>query len=588
MRVINERGIVAIVKLIVIMENDKHYIDPDFSLRFVQTCQCERNEAICFFNFILLIGLFFLLLLFSGCTDENLKDPNKTVFRYNESANITSLDPAFASDQANIWAVHQIFNGLVQLNDNLEIIPCIANSWNISPDGRTYTFHLRNDVFFHDHLVFPNGKGRRVTAFDFRFSFNRIVDRNVASPGYWVFNYIARKNDTCLITALNDSTLKIILKQPFPPFLGLLTTMYCSVVPYEAIIKFGQDFRKNPVGTGPFSFKIWKEGVKLVLVKNPKYFEFDQKERLPFLDAVAITFLSDKQSAFLEFMKGRLDFMSGIDPSYKDELLTRNGTLNPKNKDRVKLITQPYLNTEYFGFLLGADNHSPIVLKEVRQAINYAFDRKKMVEFLRNNIGTPGYAGIIPFGLPAFDSTLVFYDFNPEKAKELLKNVGYTNGKELPYITLSTTADYLDIAKYLQRQVEEIGIRMKIEVIPPAAIKEMKAQAKLSFFRASWIADYPDAENYLSLFYSRNFCPEGPNYTHYKNRKFDALYDIAISTVNDSLRYTYYRQMDKLIMEEAPVVILYYDQVLRFTQKNIVGLGSDPMNLLTLKRVKKL
>ena len=535
--------------------------------------------------------IFFMLLLNSACTNYDNYDKNKTVFRYNEAANITSLDPAFARDQANIWVIHQIFNGLVQLNEKLEVIPCIAKSWDISKDGKTYTFILRDDVYFHDNPVFTDGKGRRVTASDFKYSFNRIADKKTASPGSWVLNYISRKNDSCLITAVKDDTLIIELKQPFPPLLGLLTTMYCSVIPHEAITRFGQDFRKNPVGTGPFYFKMWKEGVKLVLLRNPGYFEFDHGRRLPYLDAVAVTFLSDKQSAFLEFMKGRLDFISGIDASYKDELLTRRGTLNIKHEGKIKLITQPYLNTEYFGFLLDPEQEQPgssrVVIKEIRQAINYAFDRRKMVEFLRNNIGTPGFAGIIPDGLPSFDSTVVFYDYNPEKAKELVKKAGYGFGKEPPSVTLSTTSDYLDIAKYLQHQVEEIGIRIKIEMIPPAALKEMKARAKLPFFRASWIADYPDAENYLSLFYTRNFCPEGPNYTHFTNKRFDDLYDIAMSTINDSIRYAYYRQMDRLIMEEAPVVVLYYDQVLRFVQKNIEGLGSDPMNLLTLKRVRK-
>lgn len=513
------------------------------------------------------------------------------VFRYNEAANITSLDPAFARDQANIWAVHQIFNGLVQLSEKLEFLPCIAKSWGITEEGKAYTFHLRNDVFFHDCQAFPDGKGRKVVATDFIYSFNRIVDPGNASPGSWVFNYVNVQNDRYMFTALNDTTLVIRLKSPFQPFLGLLTTMYCSVVPHEAVNYYGNDFRKNPVGTGPFRFKMWKEGVKLVLVKNPSFFEFENGNRLPFLDAVAITFLSDKQSAFLEFMKGRLDFMSGIDASYKDELLTRNGRLNPRYAHKIKLITQSYLNTEYLGFLVDPDlkkmTSGQVSERKVRQAINYAFDRYKMIEYLRNNIGTPGTSGIIPKGMPSFDPDRVSYNYNPEKARRLLAEAGYPNGTGLPEIMLSTTSDYLDICKYLQRQVEDIGITLKIDIVPPAALKEMKAQAKVGFFRASWIADYPDEESYFSLFYSRNFCPKGPNYTHFSNKTFDSLYEKSMSTTVDSVRHCYYRQMDQLIMQEAPVVILYYDQVLRFVQYNIKGLESDPMNMLTLKRVRK-
>jgi len=375
--------------------------------------------------------------------------------------------------------------------------------------------------------------------------------------------------------------------------LSILSMQYCSVVPKEAIEHYGKDFRKFPIGTGPFKFKMWKEGVKLVFVKNHKYFEKSGMERLPYLDAVAITFLIDKQSAFLEFVKGKLDFMSGIDASYKDELLTKRGHLNPKYQNKIKLITQPYLNTEYLGILVDTNlplvRKNPLRLKAVRQAVNYGFDRKKMMKFLRNNIGTPGNYGIVPLGLPSFDSSRKqVYDYNPDLARKLLFDAGFPNGEGLPPITLSTTADYLDLCKYIQHQLSEIGIMIKIDVNPPAALKELKAQAKLNFFRASWIADYPDAENYLSLFYSKNFCPEGPNYTHFSNYGFDKLYELSRLEENDSIRYDLYRYMDDMIMQEAPVVVLYYDQVLRFVQKNIDGLTGNPINLLTLKKVKKI
>jgi peptide/nickel transport system substrate-binding protein len=336
---------------------------------------------------------------------------------------------------------------------------------------------------------------------------------------------------------------------------------------------------------------MWQEGVKLVFLKNEQYFESEKGHRLPFLDAVSITFVPDKQSAFLEFIKGNLDLMSGIDPTYKDELLTREGKLQAKYCSKINLVTQPYLNTEYLGFMVDRTNHNlPVTIpdKKIRQAINLAFDRKKMIRYLRNNIGIPGCQGITPKGLPSFDSGFVFYDYNPGRARQLLASAGYPEGKGLPTISLTSTADYLDICKYIQHQVSGIGIDLKIEVSPPAAVKEMKAEAKLPFFRASWIADYPDAENYLSMFYSKNFCPKGPNYTHFSNPDFDRLYEKSMSTVNDSLRFSYYRQMEKIMMDEAPVIILYYDQVLRFVQKNIQGLGSNPMNLLTLKRVRKL
>jgi peptide/nickel transport system substrate-binding protein len=402
---------------------------------------------------------------------------------------------------------------------------------------------------------------------------------------------VERTGEKFSFSAPDDSTFILRLGQIFPPFLGILTTVYCSVVPHEAIEKYGNEFRKNPVGTGPFSFKMWKEGVKLVLVKNPAYFEFDHETRLPYLDAVSITFLADKQSAFLEFVKGKLDFMSGIDPGYKDELLSRDGSLKPGFKGKFKMIAQPYLNTEYLGFLVDthtkAGKNSPLRLRQVRQAINYSFDRRKMISFLRNNIGTPGLHGMIPKGMPSFDSNTIYYDYNPEKARKLLGEAGFPGGYGLPPITLSTTSDYLDICKYIQYKTGEVGIEIRIDISPPAALKEMKAQAKLPFFRASWIADYPDAENYLALFYGKNFSPEGPNYTHFYQKEFNIIFEKAMACTNDSARFIYYRMLEKIIMDDAPVVVLYYDQVLRFVQNNIEGMDSDPMNLLTLKKVRK-
>ena len=474
----------------------------------------------------------------------------------------------------------------------MEIRPCIAKSWDISKSGLEYTFHLRRDVFFHDSPAFEKGKGRKAVARDFVFSFQRITDPKVASPGAWIFNNVSRTIGKPPFEAIDDSTFCVRLARPFPPFLSLLSMQYCSAVPHEALEFYGADFRRNPIGTGPFIFKLWQEGVKLILLKNPVYFEVEKGCRLPFLDAVSITFVPDKQSAFLEFIKGNLDFISGIDPTYKDELLTRDGKLQRKYESKIKLVSQPYLNTEYLGFMVdqstSLNNRLITNEKKIRQAINLAFDRKKMIRYLRNNIGTPGYQGITPKGLPSFDSNQVFYDYNPEKARQLLASAGYPEGRGAPPVTLTSTPDYLDICKYIQHQVANLGIELKIEVSPPAAVKEMKAQGKLPFFRASWIADYPDAENYLSMFYSKNFCPQGPNYTHFSNIGFDRLYEKSMSTVNDSVRFQYYRQMEKIMMDEAPVVVLYYDQVLRFVQKNIYGLGSNPMNLLNLKQVKKL
>ena len=536
--------------------------------------------------------IFFLpIILITSCKSGRFENDGRTVFRYNESAGISSLDPAYARDQANIWATNQLFNGLVQFDSNLKVKPCIAKSWMISTDGLVYTFHLRNDVFFVGDKAFE-GKRRKVVANDFVYSFNRLLDDKLASPGAWVLAQVKKENNINSFLASNDSMLIISLKSPFPPFLGLLSMQYCSVVPHEAIEKYGADFRRHPVGTGPFKFGMWKEGVKLVMLRNDNYFESADEGPLPYLDVVAVTFIVDKQSAFLEFIKGNLDFVSGIDASYKDELLTGNGDLRSKYSSRINLTKQPYLNTEYLGILIDtnykAAAESPLKLKLIRQAINYGFDRVKMMRYLRNNIGIAGTSGFVPAGIPWFDQKKVMgYQYDPAKAMHLLAKAGFPGGKGLPPITLTTNASYLDLCKFIQSQLGEIGINIKIDVTPPSTLREIIAQSKVSFFRGSWIADYPDAENYLSLFYSPNFCPAGPNYTHFSSAAFDKSYGECMNERDDSVRGLKYIQMDNLLIEEAPVVVLYYDQVLRFSQKSISGLGSNPLNLLNLKYVKK-
>lgn len=536
---------------------------------------------------------FFLVLLISftySCKGPYEDHSHLSLFRYNEDGNITSLDPVYARNQSNIWATTQIFNGLVQLDTLLNVKPAIAHSWNISSDGTVYTFYLRDDVYFHDDEAFSGNQGRRVVAEDFVFSFGRLIDPALNSPGSWVMNPVALKNDGTLdMEALSDSVLQIRLKEPFPPMAGLLCMQYCSVVPHEVLEARGQDFRKTPVGTGPFQFQFWKEGVKLVFRKNENYFEFEGNERLPYLDAVSISFIQDRQTAFLEFIKGNLDILTRIDASYKDELLTPEGDLQEKHNDRFYKLTGPFLNTEYLGILVddkAPNSLSALQKKKVRQAINYGFDREKMLKYLRNNLGTPAHAGFVPVGMPGFDKNEGGFSYQPDKARRLLAEAGFPNGDGLPSIELSTTSLYMDIGQYIQHELSRIGIRLQINAMPPATLREMMAKADAAFFRGSWIADYPDAENYLALFYSPNHAPAGPNYTRFTSNEFDLLYQQSKSIVDDSLRFEYYRRLDSIIVEEAPVVPLFYDQSVRFLPHHVKGLETNPLNHMLLKRVR--
>jgi peptide/nickel transport system substrate-binding protein len=372
----------------------------------------------------------------------------------------------------------------------------------------------------------------------------------------------------------------------------LLSAQYCSVVPKEIVEHYGKDFRNHPVGTGPFKFKYWKEDEILVLLKNENYWEKDGEQPLPYLDAVKVTFISDKQSAFMNFIKKDLDFFNSVDGSYRDDILTKSGKMTSKYAGKFQLFKGPYLCTEYVGILVDTANvlvkKSPLRFKKVRQAINYAIDKEKLIKYLRNSIGTPATAGFVPKGMPGFDSTKVKgYHYNPKLALKLLAEAGFPNGKGMPEITLNTSTTYKDLIEFIQGELNAIGIKVKVEVSPSASLRDLMSKNEVNFFRGSWIADYPDAENYLSVFYSKNKVPFGPNYTGYFNKEFDRLFEQSYFENDKNKRFALYQQMDNMVMEHASVVPILYDEVLVLLQNNIKDYPINPLSLMILKRVSK-
>lgn len=530
------------------------------------------------------LGVIFIIFCSGSCADKNDKTP-QNVFRFNQHNAITSLDPAFARSQANIWVINQIFNGLLQLDDSLNVKPCIAKDYTISPNGLTYTFHLRNDVFFHKDECFNTPEQtRKVNAFDVKYSFERLIDDQLSSPGSWVFKGKIANNNP--FEVINDTTFVLHLAKPFRPMLGILTMQYCSVVPKEAIEKYQKSFRNHPVGSGAFQLKKWIEGQGVFLKKNDFYFEKRENGApLPYLDGIKISCIPDRKTAFLELITNKLDFLTGLESSYVNELVTPYGELVPSQRANLKFYKTPYLNTEYIGINLSNANDF-LKNKKVRQALNYAIDRKKLLKSLRNNIGKPASSGFTPIGIPSHDPKKVQgYHYNPDKARKLLTEAGYNNTSKIPTITLNTGNDYADICTFLANEWSKIGIKVNIDVVEAATLREMMSKGQTSFFRASWIADYPDAESFLGVFYSKN--PAPPNYTRFNNATFDALYELALLENDDSKRYALYHQMDSILVDEAPVVFLFYDEIASFSLPNINGLNKNAMNLLTLKNTYK-
>jgi len=538
----------------------------------------------------------------ASCGKVAQVEESRSVLRMNLIAGLRSLDPAYAGDQSAWWMTAQLFNNLVEFDTALQLQPSLATHWEVMDSGRTYLFHLRRDVYFHPHAAFGLDSTRQVVAEDVRFSFERICDPEVAARGFWIFNGKVQGADSFHdgkstrvdgFQAVDDSTFLIRLVRPYPAFLARLAMPYGSIVPKEVVKSEGKDFGSRPVGTGPFRFKSWKSGRSLVLLRNHRYWEKDASGRqLPYLDAVQIRFITERLTEFVELCQGRLDFVNGMDKTTRDEFFLLDGSVRPRYSEQFIVRMEPTLNTEFLAILVDttlpvARNH-PLGLKKVRAAINYAINRDELVQHVLNGQGTPAYAGIVPQGMPGFQPSRVHgFTFSPEKAAQNLKEAGYPGGKGLPPLILKSNPAYQAVMEYIQKSLERVGIQVKIDNMDSPTLREQAGKGELNLWRASWMADYPDAENYLGLFHSGNIPPQGANRTRFSNSEYDRLFELHASTLEDSLRFNLQVKMENILLEEAPVVLLYYDKMVRISSKWVQGLETNAMNMLILKRCQK-
>lgn len=532
------------------------------------------------------ISAYILLLLWS--CGRSHQDFDNT-FRFNQIGGLESLDPAFAKNLAIMWQVQQLYNTLVTVDTQLNIQPSLAKRWQYNEDN-SITFYIRDDVYFHDNAVFPQGKGRNMTAHDIVYSFNRLIDPQTASSGAWIFN--DRVSTQQPFSAPDDTTFIIRLTQPFQPIIYLLSMPYCAIVPHEGITSYGKDFRSNPIGTGPFKFSQWDENNFLLLRKNEKYWEKDNNgESLPYLDGISVTFNETRAMEFLLLQQGKLDFINGIDGSVKDLVLNKKGLLKEDYQGKINLYKAPYLNTEYLGILQDTNNvllkNNPLKHKAVRKAIQYAIDREKIVTYFRNGVGIPANYGFIPKGLPGsnYDRIENAYEYSPQKAAEILTEAGFPQGKGLEPIKLSTPESQSDICNFIASELANIGLEVIVDVMQPGILRQLMSKGDVAFFKAQWIADYPDAETYLSFFLSS--LPAPPNYTRYNNSAFDRKYFASIDTIENNRKNQLYSEMDSLIMQDGVVIPLFYDEILHFISPKIQNIQVNQMNIIDLKSVKK-
>jgi oligopeptide transport system substrate-binding protein len=549
----------------------------------------------------------YLLLLLSSllivsCSKEQTSDK---IFKYNEAAGIENLDPVMCSNYAAGWPVQQMMEGLVTYTQDMTLVTQIAETHNISADGLVYTFKLHKGVTFHDDECFPGGKGREVKAADFKYCFERLCDSRTKTRGSWLFRdkvkgateYITsikeNKFDVKEITGIqapNDSTLIITLTKPFAPFLSILTMQYASVYPKEAVEHYKDNFGYHPVGTGPFKFVRWEVDRELELAKNENYWKKNKVgNALVYLDGIKVSFLKSSETAFLDFQQGKFDYYDPS-PEVLSQITDENGKLKPEYD--FELVKQPWLNTVYLavnldksmpggkGSLL-ADN------KKLRQAINYAIDRDKLLKYVLKNRGVPGVNGPIPVGMPGYSKETKGYKFDKEKAKQLLSEAGYPEGKGLSLkLTVSNIETQKLIGETVQAQLKDIGIDVSLDFIQGSTLLSSQVGGELAFWRGNWGADYFDPENFMALLYSKNETPNGPNYTHYRNQQCDSLYDLAMKLTDFNTRAKLYNEMENIVMEDSPWIILYYNEIIYLKQKRVKGMFIDGLNTMVLKWTK--
>ena len=547
------------------------------------------HKLITLFLMSFITRIFLISTLFSAaCSVNNSRSSitDKAVFKYNEPGGILWLDPAKMSKYEDFLISQQLFNGLVSLDDDLNLIPSIAHSWEISNDGKTYTFNLRQDVFFHASDLL-NEFTANVKAEDVAYSFSRIINPATASPGRYIFDFLIPSHKA--IVVVDDYTLEINLIKPQPSFIYQLCLPYGYVIPSEVVEYYGTDFSQHVIGTGPFFLNKWKKDVKLILGKNSNYFEKDESgNKLPYLDGVSVTFIQDKNQEYINFKAGKLDMISGLDEDGKDNLLTSTGELNEQHKKLFYLDKTPWLNTDYIGVLvddsINKKLNNPLMSKELRNAIGYSIDREKLVKFLRNGVGVPASSGFIPKGMPGFEQYKIKgYTYDLNRAQNIIRDYP----KETISITLSASEQYKTLCEYLQNQIQQLGINVAVDIHTNSALRQRVANFDAVFYRKSWVADFPEPMNYFQLFYGEYFFPEnGTNYYHFKNAKYDSLYLRASEEQNKKERYSCYKQMQEIIHDYAPVIPLFYAETLRFYHNYVLGISSNSMNMLNLKKVK--
>ncbi|HEY8401576.1 MAG TPA: ABC transporter substrate-binding protein [Cytophagaceae bacterium] len=524
------------------------------------------------------------------------------VFNVNESDYIKNLFPHNITDAISYRVATQVYEGLMKFNqEDLSLTKGLAEDYSTNDDKTVYTFKLKKGVMFHDDPCFPDGKGRELTAEDVKYCFTLLCTPGINNQGFSVFQNIlkganeyyaaaqdGKKPDFEVegIKVIDDHTIEFTLVEPSSIFLYNLARPFTFIFPREAYEKYGLEMRNKAVGTGPFKIFSIEDDISIILKKNENYHGVDEHgNKLPYLEAVKIKFIKDKKTELLEFKKGNLDMMYRMPTDHIIEILE-----DVKNKKgdygQFELQRTPEMATHFLSFL----NQGTIFNnKDIRKAFSFAIDRKKILDYVLNGEGyAPATHGITPLDIfPDYDvKSISGYDKNLDSAKFYLKKAGYPDGKGFPKVTLELNSDgerNVAVAQEIQKQLKEhLNVHVELNIVPFAQLVENMIGGKTEFFRGGWIADYPNPENFLWFFYGKSV-PASlkeqsyPNMMRYVNPKFDELYEAGLKAKSQEEAFNYFKQAESLVMQDAPIMVLWYDEGYRLLQSYVKNFPNNSM-----------
>jgi oligopeptide transport system substrate-binding protein len=558
-----------------------------------------------------LFYFFSLAVLYSSCSNPSGKGgENKVakgdkvyggVIHINETEMYPTLFPIAITDIGSAHIASQIYEGLVKFNSrDLSIMPCIAEKWEMDATGTVYTFHLKKGVMFQDNECFPEGKGREVKASDFEYSFELLCtdskenasffstfsDRVVGANKFFSANKDKPSGKIEGVKVIDDYTLSITLTSPSSSFLYAMAAPGTNVIAKEAFEKYGIN---SKVGTGPFIFVENSGTDKVLLKRNNNYYGMDSLgNQLPFLDSIIVSFLPTKKLELDGFQNGKLDMVVGF-PSESIKEMVETQIADFANKPpKYVLERAPEMASQYYEFNL---TKVPFNNINVRKAFSYAIDRNKIIEdVLKGEAYGPGINGICPPSFKGYDITKINgYDFDAAKAKKCLADAGYPNGKGFPKIKIelnSGGSKNSNVVLEIQKQLMDVlNINVDFEVVPQKQKLEDEKYGRAEVFRAAWVADFPSPENFLWMLYGASVPkdvtqPSFPNHTRYQNAEYDKLFEAGKMAKTQEEAYDNFMKAEQILMNDAPIMVLWYDENYRITKSSVHNFYSNPMRIL--------